>query len=168
MYIAKRNCRRNTAACRISIFDFRKTPPYAMHTGGAFFTVWISSERILAEWSSRRLHTEALAATSSSSSSARYSMHCSSENRRRYEADGGVGAGCAHIGRAAFSADVDGHVLVAVALADDHTGIDLHARPDEHRAAILHAADAGGGRLTRLKRDERAGQTRGDLALTGA
>ena len=66
-----------------------------------------------------------------------------------------------------FLADVDGHVLVAVALADDHTGIDLHARPDEHRTAILHAADTIGGRFARFKRDERAGQTAGDLTLDG-
>ena len=86
---------------------------------------------------------------------------------RRREADGLVGACRAHVRQLLLFADVDGHILVAVALADDHAGVDLDARADEQHTAILNAAEAVGRGVAGLERDERAGLAALDITLDG-
>ena len=83
----------------------------------------------------------------------------------RDEAQSLVRAGCAGIGQVLGAAHVDGDVIGLRADAHDHAGVDLRARGDEHRAALLSVPDAVGDRLAGLERYERACAAAGDIAL---
>src|SRR5205085_10814967 len=52
-------------------------------------------------------------------------------------------------------------------LADDHPFVELVARLDEQRAALLEVEDREAGRAAAAVRDERAGRARAELALPG-
>ena len=85
----------------------------------------------------------------------------------RHKAQGFVGAGGAHIGQLLFLADVDGHVLIAVAQANNHAGVDLGAGSDEHGATLLGSAQAVGNGFTGFMGNEGTYQTALNLTLHG-
>ena len=55
------------------------------------------------------------------------------------------GGGVAHVGDVLLLADVDGQIHVVGVLAADHAHVDLLARADEERAALLGVEEAIGG-----------------------
>src|SRR5581483_10766418 len=61
------------------------------------------------------------------------------------EAEGLVGARCAHVGELLFADSVDVEVVVAGVLADDHAFVDLDAVGYEEDAAVLEAVQRVGG-----------------------
>ena len=66
---------------------------------------------------------------------------------RRRQQHGVVLAGGADVGELLALQRVDVEVVAAGVLADDHAGIDLLARADEQRAALLQVPQRVGDRL---------------------
>mmetsp|Transcript_23399 Transcript_23399/g.40937 ORF Transcript_23399/g.40937 Transcript_23399/m.40937 type:complete len:213 (-) Transcript_23399:2221-2859(-) len=86
---------------------------------------------------------------------------------RRGQSHGFVCAGCAHVGQLFALQRVHFQVVVTAVFADDHAGINIRLRADEHAAALFEVPQGKGHGLAVLHRDQHTGTAARDRPLVG-